>query len=88
MATAIHPWGRCGDRADSELHTAAVPSLTELFRPKQNTIYSLHQCCPTFLCARAQFTDAYGGAGATTLLLLLLLLLLLPPLNTYYSYYY
>jgi hypothetical protein len=38
---------------------------------------SLHQCCPTFLCTRTQFTDAYGGAGATTLLLLLLLLLLL-----------
>jgi hypothetical protein len=35
------------------------------------------QCCPTFSCTRAQFTDAYGGAGATTLLLLLLLLLLL-----------
>jgi hypothetical protein len=29
------------------------------------------QCCPTFLCTRAQFTDAYGGAGASTLLLLL-----------------
>jgi hypothetical protein len=40
----------------------------------------LRQCCPTFLCTRAQFTDAYGGAGATTLLLLLL------PLNTYYYY--
>jgi hypothetical protein len=36
----------------------------------------LKQCCPTFLCTRAYFTDAYGGAGATTLLLLLLLLLL------------
>jgi hypothetical protein len=35
--------------------------------------YCLEQCCPTFLCTRAQFTDAYGGAGATTLLLLLLL---------------
>jgi hypothetical protein len=35
---------------------------------------TLKQCCPTFLCTRAQFTDAYGGAGATTLLLLLLLL--------------
>jgi hypothetical protein len=35
---------------------------------------SLDQCCPTFLCTRAQFTDAYGGGGATTLLLLLLLL--------------
>jgi hypothetical protein len=33
--------------------------------------YCLEQCCPTFLCTRAQFTDAYGGAGATTLLLLL-----------------
>jgi hypothetical protein len=43
----------------------------------------LGQCCPTFLCTRAQFTDAYGGAGATTLLLLPP-----PPLNTYYSYYY
>jgi hypothetical protein len=32
----------------------------------------LHQCCPTFLCTWAQFTDAYGGAGATTLLLLLI----------------
>jgi hypothetical protein len=21
------------------------------------------QCCPTFLCTRAQFTDAYGGAA-------------------------
>jgi hypothetical protein len=49
------------------------------------TVYALDQCCPTFLCTRAQFTDAYGGAGATTLLLLLLLLL---PLNTYYYYYY
>jgi hypothetical protein len=38
---------------------------------------SLGQCCPTFLCIRAQFTDAYGDAGATTLLLLLLVLLLL-----------
>jgi hypothetical protein len=37
----------------------------------------LDQCCPTFLCTRAKFTDAYGGAGATTLLLLLVLLLLL-----------
>jgi hypothetical protein len=51
----------------------------------------LDQPCPTFLCTRAQFTDAYGGAGATILLLLLLLLLLLqllppPPLNTYYTY--
>jgi hypothetical protein len=46
-------------------------------------MYGLDQCCPTFLCTRAQFTDAYGGAGANTLLLLLL-----PPLNTYYSYYY
>jgi hypothetical protein len=34
--------------------------------------FSLDQCCPTFLCTRAQFTDAYGGAGATTLLLRLL----------------
>jgi hypothetical protein len=34
--------------------------------------YILEQSCPTFLCTRAQFTDAYGGAGATTLLLLLL----------------
>jgi hypothetical protein len=33
----------------------------------------LEQCCPTFLCTRAQFTNAYGGAGATKLLLLLLL---------------
>jgi hypothetical protein len=40
---------------------------------------TLEQCCPPFLCTRAQFTDAYGGAGATTLLLLLP-----PPLNTYY----
>jgi Ca2+/Na+ antiporter len=50
----------------------------------------MDQCCPTFVCTRAQFTDAYGGAGATTLLLLLLLLPLLPPppLNTYYYYYY
>jgi hypothetical protein len=32
---------------------------------------NLKQCCPTFLCTRVQFTDAYGGAGATTLLLLL-----------------
>jgi hypothetical protein len=32
----------------------------------------LDQCCPTFLCTRAQFTDAYGGAGPTTLLLLLI----------------
>jgi hypothetical protein len=37
----------------------------------------LEQCCPAFLCTRAQFTDAYGGACATTLLLLLLLLVLL-----------
>jgi hypothetical protein len=37
----------------------------------------LHQCCPTFLCTWAQFTDAYGGAGATTPLLLLRLLRLL-----------
>jgi hypothetical protein len=29
----------------------------------------LDQRCPTFLCTRAEFTDAYGGAGATTLLL-------------------
>jgi hypothetical protein len=36
----------------------------------QTQVY-LQQCCPTFLCTRAQFTDAYGGAGATTLLLLL-----------------
>jgi hypothetical protein len=35
--------------------------------------HCLDQCCPTFLCTRAQFTDAYGGAGATILLLLLLL---------------
>jgi hypothetical protein len=35
------------------------------------------QCCPTFLCTRAQFTDAYGGAGATTPLLLLLLLIII-----------
>jgi hypothetical protein len=34
--------------------------------------HTLQQCCPTFLCTRAQFADAYGGAGATTLLLLLL----------------
>jgi hypothetical protein len=47
---------------------------------------SLVQCCPTFLCTRAQFTDAYGGVGATTLVLLLLLPP--PPLNTYYYYYY
>jgi hypothetical protein len=49
----------------------------------------IHQCCPAFLCPRAQFTDAYEGAGATTLLLLLLLLLPPPPpFNTYYFYYY
>jgi hypothetical protein len=44
------------------------------------TFLPLKQCCPTFFCTRAQFTDAYGGAGATTLLLLLLVFLLL--LNT------
>jgi hypothetical protein len=38
---------------------------------------TVDQCCPTFLCTRAQFTDAYGGAGATTLLLLLVVVLLL-----------
>jgi hypothetical protein len=36
-------------------------------------LHCLDQCCPTFLCTRAQFTDAYGGAGDTTL---------------YYYYYY
>jgi hypothetical protein len=41
------------------------------------SVVLLDQCCPTFLCTRAQFTDAYGGAGATTLLLVVLLLLLL-----------
>jgi hypothetical protein len=42
------------------------------------------QCCRTFLCTRAQFTDAYGGAGAT---ILLLPPPPPPPLNTHYSYY-
>jgi hypothetical protein len=65
-----------------------------IYQDKKN---GLEQCCPTFLCTRAQFSDAYGGAGATLLLLLppppppllllLLLLLLPPPLNMYYSYY-
>jgi hypothetical protein len=42
-------------------------------------LVEVEQCCPTFLCTRAQFTDAYGGAGTTTLLLLLLLLPPPPP---------
>jgi hypothetical protein len=33
----------------------------------------VNQCCPTFLCTRAQFTDAYGGASATTLLLIIIM---------------
>jgi hypothetical protein len=49
----------------------------------RETTVTVDQCCPTFLCTRAQFTDAYGGAGATTLLLPPP-----PPLNTYYYYYY
>jgi hypothetical protein len=44
--------------------------------------HCLEQCYPAFLCTRAQFTDAYGRAGATTLLLLLLLLLLNTTIST------
>jgi hypothetical protein len=43
---------------------------------------TVDQCCPTFIRTRAQFTDAYGGAGATTLLLLLLLLNTTPTTTT------
>jgi hypothetical protein len=65
----------------------------EMFNLKMlNEVEGIEQCCPTFLCTRAQFIDAYGGAGATTLLLLLLLLVVVVvvvvPLNTYYYYHY
>jgi hypothetical protein len=51
------------------LHSAV--QVRQLLRHLPDTD-NLNQGCPTFLCTRTQFTDAYGGTGATTLLLLLL----------------
>jgi hypothetical protein len=59
-------------------------SYSERF-PRQSYFtvqYTVHQCCPTFLCTRAQFTDAYGGAAPPHYYYYYLILLFLLLLNT------
>jgi hypothetical protein len=71
---ALSP-GECRDRASNWITAAFSQLLSNSLLLFCTRI--AWQCCPTFLCTRAQFTDAYGDAGATTLLLLLLIIIII-----------
>jgi hypothetical protein len=55
-----------GNKSKPKWRNEEVLSVQKRPQVKEGLEILIHQCCPTFLCTRAQFTDAYGGAGATT----------------------